>query len=457
MCRDRVARKTFRTVSAIPLLGHGACAINLLPREVARPLIGVFWDYGSIGMADLAHSAEGLADLAFVIDRRSPYGASAARLASHFGTVVDAPVADHDLSTALASCDGLATFADSQIVRMARIAELLGLPQHSPQTALAPLTDKHERRRRLAAAGIPTPVHALLTAGCRSDECLRHAATVPFPAVLKPRRGTASRNTWRLDHGAHLAAIGELCEATPGSLLPEDYVVEQMRIGDARPAPYGHYVSVEVASSDAVHHPIDVSVPSAGSPAEGGLFVPDELSRAERSDVIDLADAALDALGVVWGVSHTQVTLTADGPRIIEVNGRLGGFADAVYRKAGLAEVARDALLCALGRPPEPVGLATQTAAVLLFPMPLGGPPPRRDLARAAGRLRRVPGSWRVETPVPGPGGSRVDDGTMSSPLTAWIDTERVRLRQVVESAVREVTSELGSMHLSGFVTEVSA
>lgn len=54
------------------------------------------------------------------------------------------------------------------------------------------------------------------------------------------------------------------------------------------------------------------------------------------------------------GITHTEVKLTADGPRLIEVNGRLGGFQSGLGRLAGGL---------------DPVVLAARVA--------LGGPAPR--------------------------------------------------------------------------------
>ena len=41
--------------------------------------------------------------------------------------------------------------------------------------------------------------------------------------------------------------------------------------------------------------------------------------------MLDIASMAIKALGVRVGFLHTEIKLTPDGPRIIEVNGRLGG------------------------------------------------------------------------------------------------------------------------------------
>jgi len=53
--------------------------------------------------------------------------------------------------------------------------------------------------------------------------------------------------------------------------------------------------------------------------------MPADLSEAERRGVCTVATDAIGALGVESGCLHTEIKLTPDGPRLIEVNGRLGG------------------------------------------------------------------------------------------------------------------------------------
>ncbi|MGH9029454.1 MAG: hypothetical protein ACRDV4_07550, partial [Acidimicrobiales bacterium] len=49
------------------------------------------------------------------------------------------------------------------------------------------------------------------------------------------------------------------------------------------------------------------------------------LQRCETEAVLDVATRAIDALGIGIGILHTEIKLTPDGPRVLEVNGRIGG------------------------------------------------------------------------------------------------------------------------------------
>ena len=79
---------------------------------------------------------------------------------------------------------------------------------------------------------------------------------------------------------------------------------------------------------------------------------------------------AAEALGVRSGALHIEVKLTPDGPRIIEVNGRVGGGAiDALYTAVHGRSLTGYAAAAALGEPvgPEPVAGAPDGGYVYSF------------------------------------------------------------------------------------------
>jgi len=73
---------------------------------------------------------------------------------------------------------------------------------------------------------------------------------------------------------------------------------------------------------------------------ESGAFFPSTLDAGTADRVLAATREALLALEVTSGVTHAEFKLTADGPRLIEVNGRLGGFVnDLVGRATGVSMV----------------------------------------------------------------------------------------------------------------------
>jgi hypothetical protein len=88
---------------------------------------------------------------------------------------------------------------------------------------------------------------------------------------------------------------------------------------------------------------------------ETGAFLPCALDQEEQSAVAAMAVSAAQALDVRHGCLHIEIKLTAQGPRVIEVNGRVpgGGIADLVNAVHG-TDLFECALSSALGRHVEP-------------------------------------------------------------------------------------------------------
>ena len=102
--------------------------------------------------------------------------------------------------------DGMTTYLDAGMVALARVAEKLGLPFHSPATAAA-LTDKARQRRALADAGLDIPPCYLVRPNQSEPELAAVEAEVGWPAVLKPRSAQGSRCTFLARDGAELEKL----------------------------------------------------------------------------------------------------------------------------------------------------------------------------------------------------------------------------------------------------------
>jgi biotin carboxylase len=161
-----------------------------------------------------------------------------------------------------------------------------------------------------------------------------------------------------------VVAIGDRCElvgaledaitASPQSgFVVEEYLPD----GDhpARPG-LGGYVSVEMMVRDGDPVPMAVTgkFPLVEPFREAGNFMPHPLGTSEVATVLELASATARALGVRTGALHVEIKLTPSGPRIIEVNGRIGGGAiDGIYLKRTGTSLTELAARIALGQPVE--------------------------------------------------------------------------------------------------------
>ncbi|MGW5052576.1 ATP-grasp domain-containing protein [Actinokineospora sp. NPDC004072] len=237
---------------------------------------------------------------------------------------------------------GIQTFSEPMLVATAGLAADLGLPFHDPTTVTL-LTSKKEQRRRLREAGVDPTVSVPLVDAGRWDDVV---ARIGLPVVVKPEVGVSSRNTvlvHDLEEGRALVAAIIEDEAS--------VVVEEYLRGAEVADPWGDYVSVEtVAQSGRLRHLAVTGKLRLAPPfRECGQFWPARLSAAEIAEIELLTTRAIEALGVQTGILHTEVKLTEDGPRIIEVNGRVGGYIPELAQHAAGIDLVQVGASLALG------------------------------------------------------------------------------------------------------------
>lgn len=321
--------------------------------STTRPRLVVAYGYRSLDVLQIFAGAKGWCDVIWLVDRDDPAATSVRPLLERSGTVVDRlGDAPEDAAAALSPLapDGLATFYDTGMEHVARIAAALGLPFHSPDAALA-LEDKHRQRDALRAAGLPTPAVVELPEGAATDTVLDLAGRVGYPAVLKPTRASGSWHTFPVRSEQELAAIwGRLSDAAAEPLILEQY------LPDGGPMPGGFeadYVSVETVASagELTHLALTGRFPLVAPFRETGFFIPATVAGEVRDEVLDLAGRALEAVSFHVGVAHTEIKLTSEGPRVIEINGRIGGGVPEMLNLTTGVDLIKVAILAALGRP----------------------------------------------------------------------------------------------------------
>ncbi|GHG49295.1 ATP-grasp domain-containing protein [Streptomyces griseocarneus] len=239
---------------------------------------------------------------------------------------------------------GVIGFLDSTLPLVARLAEEFGLPGCSPRT-LRNLTDKTWARERFAESGVPGPRFRVLdaTVAATAD---RQAAIdgLAFPLIIKPADSSAGRGVVRAGNAGELDAAWDAAApfTKAGSLLAEEELI-------------GEEISVEtvtVGGRTVVVACTEKLSTRGDSFVELGQAVPARLDTGLGHEVRDIAAAALKAVGYDHGIAHTEMILTADGPRIIEVNPRPAGdcILDLIRLTSGV-DVYGIAADLALGRP----------------------------------------------------------------------------------------------------------
>lgn len=310
------------------------------------PTLAVIFDFGSAVPMDISVAADGICDLVFVCDPESEHVQRCLPLLEESGKVLYHRETEE---TARQLRDigarGVITFSDKRIRLAAHLAERLGLPFHSAETAVA-LTDKVLQRTRLAAHAVPVPAFSALTG---IDQASAALARTGLPAVVKPTQGAGSRNTFRVHtEEQYTRAVEGAFAAGENSM-----VVESMLVGDpaVAGAAWGDYVSVEsvAVAGRFTHLGITGHFRLADPFRETGAFHPSTLRPDTAQQVLAAAQAALDALGITDGLCHTELKLTPEGARVIEVNGRLGGVMHNLYQVSSGISLIEIGIRAALG------------------------------------------------------------------------------------------------------------
>jgi hypothetical protein len=104
-----------------------------------------------------------------------------------------------------------------------------------------------------------------------------------------------------------------------------------------------------VRNGDIRHLMVTGRFPFAPPFRETGAFMPSDLGDDDKAVVRQVATSAIHALGITNGVIHTEVKMTKDGARLVEVNGRVGGSIDAMMTRIGGPSMTRLVLQVALG------------------------------------------------------------------------------------------------------------
>jgi biotin carboxylase len=326
----------------------------------------------------IAEAAEGVCELIWILDTSDSEISSMARLLRRLGDVVDvAGMSLEEAAAAIAASqpDGILALADSLLLWTAQVAELLELKFMSPEVAER-LTDKYTQRVALRRAGLPVPgFWPIPDDDDDQDAWMALEQAASFPAVLKPRRGEGSRDVVRVQSMQELRAKVAQTPRAPGSgaeeLVLEEYLRD--RPGSAQDH-FADYVSVEsvVSGGQISHLAITGRFPPAEPFRETGFFIPCAFEQDERAAIAELASAAVAAVGVSDGALHTEVKMTPEGPRVIELNGRIGGGVPEMLADATGVELLPIALRVALGEPIvfDSMPLCTQVGYLLYVQAP---------------------------------------------------------------------------------------
>ncbi|MGW5132777.1 ATP-grasp domain-containing protein [Streptomyces sp. NPDC004135] len=209
----------------------------------------------------------------------------------------------------------IGTFGERDQDHYAVIAEALGLTAHSPAT-VSLVHDKEAMRIRLREAGVDA------TASARVADLAELRAFVTehgLPCVVKPVSSSGSAGVTKVTDDSQLAEAFERAGGSYLGLTNTGVLVEEFLDGTQ--------YSVEAFSEAGEHQVVTVTrkYSDPGTLVELGHVSPAPLPDDVRAEVDTYVAAVLDALGIAFGPTHTEVVLGERGPRLIETHVRMGG------------------------------------------------------------------------------------------------------------------------------------
>lgn len=205
--------------------------------------------------------------------------------------------------------------SDMPVRTVAWVNEKLGRKNDISYQGALWATDKGLMRDRMKECNVPIPEFRKVTT---LEEF--HAALEDMPErfVIKPADNAASRGVVLADR-----QTGELDElfsyakkySRSGVVLLEEYMD-------------GPEVSVESYTVDGEPHIITITdklVTEEPYFVELGHTEPSRLAPEVQEEIRKVAIAAIRALGMQDGPNHTEIKVTKDGPKLVEIAARLGG------------------------------------------------------------------------------------------------------------------------------------
>lgn len=213
--------------------------------------------------------------------------------------------------------DGIMTLATDMPMRsVAAVAKEMNFIGIDEETALK-ATNKAEMRAALKAGNVPIPKFFKVA---NVEEYQNAVKQFQVPFIVKPADSSGSRGIYEVQDIMDKKLIKEAYE----------YCRPYSRVGDVVVEEYmsGPEVSVETLSIDGVCHVIQITDKlTTGAPhyVEMGHSQPTRHSKELAEKIAEVAKMANRAIGITNGPSHTEIIVTAEGPKIVELGARLGG------------------------------------------------------------------------------------------------------------------------------------
>ena len=215
--------------------------------------------------------------------------------------------------------DGIMTLASDMPMRtVAAVATEMNLIGIDSDTAIK-ATNKAEMRKALKENNVPVPMFFSVNTKEEFYHAVQKIRDNGYRCIVKPADNSGSRGIDLLDDYEQ-ETIDKAYEYSKKSSRSGDLMVEEFMEGAE--------VSVETLSINGKCHVIQITDKlTTGAPyfVEMGHSQPSQLPNFIKERISQVAIEANKAIGIKNGPSHTEIKVTKDGPKIVELGARLGG------------------------------------------------------------------------------------------------------------------------------------
>lgn len=204
-----------------------------------------------------------------------------------------------------------------------RLAATLGLPGNDPRLSAA-RRDKALMAEQVAAAGLP--VAAQLRTGSAEQACAWFQAQGARPVVVKPLDSAGSDQVFICRNTSQVRDAADAILGGTNLMMRDNHevLVQEYLEGD-------EYV-INTVSHQGRHWLSDAWRCTKTLSEDGRKIYDSEYLLAPDDPCLEAlvgyVEGVLDALAIGEGPAHTEVILTAAGPRLLETGARLSGLAN---------------------------------------------------------------------------------------------------------------------------------
>lgn len=267
--------------------------------------------------------------------------------------------------------DGVITVCDYYIEVVQEVAKAFSLPCPFPEE-VRNVRHKHLMRQALDRSRLANPYYRLAQSWTEVEKA---AEEIGYPLVLKPVDLASSAFVSLIRNVKELQNAYQALEAFPLNFRDQErdctYLLEEFMAGEE--------VSIESVSYQGETSIIGITDKSVtGNPyfIENGHMFPAQLSEEIRTMVTEYVRDALKAVGYDHGIAHTEVKITAEGPRIVEINPRMAGnYIVELIKRVTDIDLLEAFVELSLGRKPALAAkdCGIKSAAVMFLVPPQGG------------------------------------------------------------------------------------